>query len=91
MPGCANYDYHYGGCLFADTCLIEQGKRCEYFEKKVLPTAADIGLREQVYALYRKQVGVEDRYAFETQRNTRPNPHIVRTKNRKIQKFFLVL
>lgn len=39
MPGCANY----GGCLFADTCLVEQGKRCGYFERAVLPTVS--GLR----------------------------------------------
>ena len=58
MPGCANYDHHYGGCLFGDACFVEQGKRCEYFEKAVLPTAADIGLKELVYSLYERQVGI---------------------------------
>lgn len=33
---CANYDHYYGGCLFGDECLVEQGKRCEYFERVVL-------------------------------------------------------
>ena len=46
MPGCANYDHHYGGCLFADTCSVEEGKRCDYFERVVLPTAADVGLKQ---------------------------------------------
>lgn len=41
MPGCANYDHHYSGCLFGD-CLIEQGKRCVYFEKAVLPTGNSV-------------------------------------------------
>ena len=59
MPGCANYDHHYGGCLFEDTCFVQEGKRCGYFEKAVLPTAADIGLKESVYSQYAKQVGIE--------------------------------
>ncbi|MFC1738564.1 hypothetical protein ACFL1G_05895 [Planctomycetota bacterium] len=59
MPGCANYDHYYGGCLFADNCSVQDGNRCAYFEKAVLPTAADIGLKELVYSLYAKQVGVE--------------------------------
>jgi hypothetical protein len=58
MPGCANYDHHHGGCLFADTCRVEQGQRCGYFEKAVLPTAADIGLRELVCSLYEKHTGL---------------------------------
>lgn len=58
MPGCANYDHHYGGCLFGATCLIEKGKRCGYFEKAVLPTAADIGQTERIYSLYEKQCKV---------------------------------
>ena len=66
MPGCANYDHHYGGCLFADVCKVQQGQRCGYFEKAVLPTAADIGLKEQVYSLYYKHVGIEqDVYKIE--------------------------
>ena len=60
MPGCANYDHHYGGCLFAEHCAVEQGQRCGYFERAVLPTASDIGLSAQVYAQYAKQVGLDD-------------------------------
>jgi len=41
MPGCANYDRHYDGCLFEDTCLVQEGKRCGYFERAVLTTVAD--------------------------------------------------
>jgi hypothetical protein len=57
MPGCANYDDYYGGCLFAETCKVQDGKRCEYFERAVLPTATDIGLQELVNRLYAKQTG----------------------------------
>lgn len=60
MPGCANYDHHYDGCLFADTCSVQEGKRCGYFERAVLPTASDIGLKELVYSLYEEQVGIAD-------------------------------
>ncbi len=59
MPGCANYDHHYGGCLFNDKCLVQEGKRCGYFERAVLPTAADIGLKEQLYSLYEEHVGMQ--------------------------------
>ena len=58
MPGCANYDHYYSGCLYEDKCVVEAGKRCGYFERAVLPTAADIGLKELVYSLYEKQVGI---------------------------------
>ena len=58
MPGCSNYDHHYGGCLFADTCKVQEGQRCGYFERRVLPTAADIGLGERMYSLYEKQCGI---------------------------------
>ncbi len=58
MPGCANYDHTHGGCLLGDACKVEQGKRCGYFERSVLPTAADIGQREHVYCLYEQQVGL---------------------------------
>jgi hypothetical protein len=58
MPGCANYDHHYGGCLFEDKCFVEEGQRCGYFEKAVLPKAADIGLGERMYSLYEKQCNV---------------------------------
>jgi len=58
MPGCGNYDHHYGGCLFGDKCLVQEGQRCEYFERAVLPTAADIGLKDVVYSAYERQVGI---------------------------------
>jgi len=58
MPGCANYDHHYDGCLLGETCKVEQGQRCGCFEKAVLPTAADIGLGERMYSLYEKQCSV---------------------------------
>lgn len=40
-PGCANFDYHYDCCLFREECLVQKGKRCEYFERAVLPTITD--------------------------------------------------
>ncbi|MGD2095524.1 MAG: hypothetical protein PVH77_11005 [Phycisphaerales bacterium] len=40
LPDCANYDHHYGGCLFRDECLVQQGERCAYFEKVILETVA---------------------------------------------------
>lgn len=40
MHECANYDHYYGGCLFGDECLVQQGKRCEYFERVVLQAMA---------------------------------------------------
>lgn len=58
MPGCANYDHHYGGCLFGDTCKVQDGKRCGYFERVVLPTADTIGLKEAIYSQYEQQVGI---------------------------------
>lgn len=58
MPGCANFDHHYGGCLFHDVCLIQEGKRCGYIERAVLPTAADIGLKDLIYSLYEEQVSI---------------------------------
>ena len=65
MPGCANFDHYYGGCLFSDTCLVQEGKRCGYFEKCVLPTAEDIGLKALVYSLYRRHVAIEDDYLLD--------------------------
>lgn len=38
-PGCADYDHHYGDCLFSK-CKVEQGNRCSYFERAVLPTGS---------------------------------------------------
>lgn len=66
MPGCANYDHHYGCCLFETgegrdcSCLVQAGKRCNYFERAVLPTAADIGQLERMTGLYRKKVGPDN-------------------------------
>ena len=77
MPGCANFDHHFGGCLFRTVngersnnsleeekrkcpCLVEIGNRCGYFETCVLPAAADIGLKQQVYSLYAKHVGIDE-------------------------------
>jgi hypothetical protein len=58
MPGCANFDHHYGGCLLADTCKVQDGKRCGYFERAVLPTAEEIGLTDVVYSAYEAYVGI---------------------------------
>ena len=60
MPGCANFDHHSDGCLCDDACLVQTGHRCHHFEKVVLPTAGDIGLRESVHSQYRKHVGLGD-------------------------------
>jgi hypothetical protein len=59
VPGCANYDHHYGGCLFGEKCKVEKGQRCAYFEKAVLPTAAQIGLKKHIYSRYANQVGID--------------------------------
>jgi len=58
MPGCANYDHHHGGCLFGEPCKVEGCQRCGYFERSVLPTAADIGLNEVVHSQYEQRVGI---------------------------------
>jgi hypothetical protein len=54
-PGCANYDHYYGGCLFQEKCNVEEGKRCAYFEKAVLPVAWQIGCGESVVDQYQAQ------------------------------------
>jgi len=59
MLGCANFDHHYGGCSCGDVCLVQTGKGCRHFEKVVLPTTGDLGLRESVYSQYRKHVGLD--------------------------------
>ena len=51
-PGCSNYDHYYGGCLLSEKCDVEQGKRCAYFEKAVLPTAWQTGCGESVLNQY---------------------------------------
>ncbi len=59
MPGCSSYDHHYSGCLYADYCLVEKGQRCAYFERSVMPAAADTGQKDHIYALYEAHVGIE--------------------------------
>jgi len=59
MPGCANLDRSYGGCLFAESCKVMDGFRCEYFEQAVLPTARDIGLYAEMLQQYKDQTGGE--------------------------------
>jgi len=58
MPGCANFDHHHSGCQLAETCLVQEGKRCGYFERAVLPTAADLSLKDTVYSQYEAHVGI---------------------------------
>lgn len=53
MPGCANYDKHYGGCLGED-CRVETGRYCTHFEKVVLPTAGEKA--DKIARQYAKQV-----------------------------------
>lgn len=57
FPGCANLDEYYGGCLYRETCLLDQGKRCQYFEQAVMPTARDAGCLEQVTEQYNRKTG----------------------------------
>ena len=57
-PGCDNYDHHYGGCLLGDNCKVEQGKRCGYFEKAVLPTANNLKEGSKTIDEYQKLVGL---------------------------------
>ncbi|MHC4397831.1 MAG: hypothetical protein ACYS1A_19475 [Planctomycetota bacterium] len=67
MPGCANLDQNGSGCIKENGkgckveqgkrengkgCKVEQGKRCTYFERVVLPTAADTKYREEIYSQY---------------------------------------
>jgi predicted nucleic acid-binding Zn ribbon protein len=54
MPGCANY----GECLFADTCLVEQGKRCRYFERAVLPTISGLHGGDKILNEYQNRCRV---------------------------------
>jgi hypothetical protein len=49
IPGCSNFDHHYGGCLFG-ACLLELGERCSYFERAILPTG-DSDTRQKYEAL----------------------------------------
>jgi|GEM_PF-1487410 len=70
-PGCSNYDHEHGGCLLCWTecnkqvcvacerqdtrCRVEQGQRCAYFEKAVLPTAWQIDAGESILDQYQGQ------------------------------------
>ena len=58
IPGCANYDRDHGGCMSGEVCKIEQGQRCDYFEKAVLPTARDIGQAARIYSRYQEHVKI---------------------------------
>lgn len=60
IPGCANYDRNLGGCVSGEGCKVEQGQRCDYFEKAVLPTAGTIGQADRIYSLYQDRVGIEE-------------------------------
>jgi len=61
MPGCANYDHQNKSCSAGNgkKCKVEQGKRCSYFEKAVLPTAADIGCRDEIYSQYEDRCNIK--------------------------------
>lgn len=48
---CANYDIHYGGCLFAKTCKAIDKTRCSYLEQKVLPA------KPEMLDVYMKHIG----------------------------------
>jgi hypothetical protein len=39
-----------------DTCHVEEGERCSWFEKAVLPTAADTGNLEKITTEYAKRL-----------------------------------
>ena len=58
IPGCSNLDGI--NCIWNDSgCLVDQGKKCLYFEKAVLPTAEDIGKSEYMRKAYAKQIGLD--------------------------------
>jgi len=56
IPGCANY--YNDGCVLRRTCKIEKGKRCLYFEKTVLPVAAELGIGGSIGDAYADKVGL---------------------------------
>ena len=57
VPGCANY--YNGKCIFCGECKINVGLRCGYFERTVLPIAENIGKKEEIYKVYKEQVGIK--------------------------------
>jgi len=57
-PGCADLDRHRpGDCFRHGTCVVMDGQSCLYFEKAVLPTAAETGKIMEMTALYEAKVG----------------------------------
>jgi hypothetical protein len=54
QDNCANYDHHFGGCLFNDKCKVLQSQRCSYFERAVLATG-----NMTIAAAYSKKVNAE--------------------------------
>lgn len=60
MPGCANH--HNSKCIAnGNDCAVVQGKRCNHFERVILPTAQDIGQKDSIYSQYEKQAGIGKR------------------------------
>ena len=57
IPGCCNWDQKRGQCVFDVGCRVIEGHRCSYFEKSVLPTAANTGQLVRITQLYEKNVG----------------------------------
>ena len=61
---CANYNKHYGTCVTDKNCVVEEGKRCGYFERAVLGPK-DYRHRlplvdyEKMFALYSEATGKE--------------------------------
>ena len=61
---CANYDKHYQTCVFADSCKVLNGKRCGYFERRVLG-APDYKYKlpgydySKLFAQYAEQTGMK--------------------------------
>jgi hypothetical protein len=56
VPGCANY--YNGECVYDCACKIEKGKRCAYFERSVLPVAAQLGIGGIIGDAYSDKVGL---------------------------------
>ncbi|HBG28205.1 MAG: hypothetical protein A2Y10_19705 [Planctomycetes bacterium GWF2_41_51] len=58
LAGCANYDRDRGGCIFGNKCKVESCERCSYFERAVLPTAAQLGF-ENILTDYTKKTNFQ--------------------------------
>jgi hypothetical protein len=87
MPGCANFDHCNGSCSFSDTCLVLEKKRCRYFEKSILPTAADIGQKERISKLYCKHLGFKPGYCHIEIRKIRKCPDCGDTELKPRQRY----